>query len=260
MTPGVTLQDVKFRSAALHRDVTYRVYLPEKVPQGARLPVVYLLHGAGDDYRVWSNNTDVGKFAEQGLILVMPDGGSAYFVNAVCKTRDRYEDFIVEDLRADVEDRFPAAREKQGRAIAGISRGGYGAINLALKHMDLYVFAAGISAAMDIPYRAFSIRKPMQSLLERIYFGLRGSAARRRNNPMELIQDANPANAPYLMLMLTCGEQDGLIEPNQEFAAGLEKRNFQYAINTTPGGHDWNHWNEQIPLVFASLLQRVSKE
>ena len=78
------------------------------------------------------------------LILVMPEGQSSYYVNSAERLQDRYEDYIVEDLVADVERRFPvAAKNREQRAIAGVSMGGYGAMTLALKHPDLFIFAGG---------------------------------------------------------------------------------------------------------------------
>jgi poly(3-hydroxybutyrate) depolymerase len=68
------MHDVTFHSSALNRDMPYRVVLPANIASGERLPVVYLLHGGGGSFRDWTNDSDVAKFAEQGLILVMPEG------------------------------------------------------------------------------------------------------------------------------------------------------------------------------------------
>ena len=92
LTPNVTLRDVTFRSAALNRDMAYRVVMPASLPPGARLPVVYLLHGGDGSFRDWSNYTDVARFAERGLILVMPEGDEAYYTNSAERPQDRYED------------------------------------------------------------------------------------------------------------------------------------------------------------------------
>jgi len=255
LADGVVLQDVTYQSAALQRTVTYRVYLPKNLKSGVKLPVVYLLHGAGDDFRAWSNKADVAKYAAAGMILVMPDGDNAYYINSAGDARERYEDFVVEELRRDVEGRFPAMQVREARAIAGISRGGYGAITLALKHPELYAFAAGISAALDIPERRFSYRRPLQSLTERKNFGPVGSATRKENDPFVLVRSANPASAAYMML--TCGEQDSLIGVNRLFAERLKQKHYQYAVHMTPGGHDWSQWDEQIPIVFAQLNEQM---
>jgi S-formylglutathione hydrolase FrmB len=111
------MHDVVFRSAALNRDMHYRVLRPESMASDVRLPVVYLLHGAGDDYRSWSNNSNVSRFAESELILVMPQGDYSYYVNAAERPEDRYENYIAEDLVSDAEARFPIAKGRANRAI-----------------------------------------------------------------------------------------------------------------------------------------------
>jgi enterochelin esterase-like enzyme len=98
--PGVKMTDVQFHSNALGRDVTYRVYLPENLAPDQKLPVVYLLHGGNEDYRNWSNESDVAQYAAKGLILVMPDGDESYWMNEVGVPRERYEDFVTKDLIA----------------------------------------------------------------------------------------------------------------------------------------------------------------
>ena len=131
LTPKVTLQDVTFHSSALDRDMQYRVILPASFDRSRKLPVVYLLHGNGEDFRSWSNYSDVARFAEQGLILVMPEGNYSYYVNAATRPKDRYEDYITSDLIHDVESQFPAASDRSQRAIVGVSMGGFGAITLS---------------------------------------------------------------------------------------------------------------------------------
>src|SRR5215472_5139457 len=158
-TEKVTMRDVTFYSAALRRDMQYRIVIPVNSPPDKKLKTVYLLHGGGGGYRDWTNYSDVAKYAEHGLILVMPEGDSSYYANAAERPNDRYEDYIVKDLIEDVESKFPAANQREARAIAGVSMGGFGAVNLALHHPELFAFAGGISAALDVPSRPFSIKR-----------------------------------------------------------------------------------------------------
>jgi len=151
--------DVTFHSAALNRDMQYRTIVPVNVAPDQKVPVLYLLHGGGGGFHDWSNYSDVARYAERGLILVMPEGNSSYYTNSADHPQDRYEDYIVHDLIADVEHRFPALSGRANRAIAGVSMGGFGAVVLALKHPDLFVFAGGLSSALDVPSRPFSIKR-----------------------------------------------------------------------------------------------------
>jgi len=256
LTPSVVLRDVTFHSAALNRDMQYRVVLPLRMAPGQKLPVVYLLHGGGGGFRDWTNDSDVAHFAESGLILVMPEGASSYYANAVDPPQDRYEDYIVSDLIAEVESKLPATTGRSNRAIVGVSMGGFGAVKLALRHPELFIFAGGISSAIDVPRRAFSIKRLQQSRHYNSIFGSSGSQTRRDNDPFALARTANPEAAPYLFL--TCGEQEGLPPANREFAKLLEARHFRYEFHTVPGGHDWNQWNAWLPTLFHSLVEHTN--
>src|SRR6185312_14969452 len=120
LTSGVKMIDVTFHSAALNRDMPYRVILPATIATNRKLPVVYLLHGNGGGFHDWSNYSDVAGYAEHGLILIMPEGNNSYYTNSADHPQDRYEDYIVHDLIADVEQRFPAAVGRTHRVIAGV--------------------------------------------------------------------------------------------------------------------------------------------
>jgi S-formylglutathione hydrolase len=257
LATGVAMQDVTFHSAAFGRDMPYRVYLPAKLQPGERLPVVYLLHGGGGGFRDWSNDSDVAHFAapggaSSGLILVMPEGNSSYYMNSAGKPEDKYEDYLVNDLIADVEARLPAAHGRENRAIVGVSMGGFAAVKLALSRPDLYVFAGAISPAIDVPSRRFSFRRWAQGMHFRSIFGPGGSETRQKSDPFVLVRSADPARTPYLYI--TAGEQEALLEPNKRFVTLLKQRGFSYEFHTKPGGHDSTQWNAQIPGCFESLL------
>lgn len=258
-SPSVKMQDVTFHSAALNRDMPYRVYLPATLVPGQKLPVVYLLHGNGGSFQNWSNYSDVAQYAapdhSSGLILVMAEGGSSYFVNAALKPEDKYEDYFVNDLITDVESRFPAAKGRDNRAIVGVSMGGFAAVKLALARPDLFVFAGAISPAIDVPSRKFSLRRWGQGMRFRTLFGPADSPTRLASDPFRLVQSANPAVTPYIFM--TAGEQEPLLDPIRRFASRLHERHFAYEFHTKPGGHDWGEWDSQIPACFDSLLQHL---
>jgi putative tributyrin esterase len=255
LSPRVTMRDVTFRSTALGREMPYRIVLPVKINPGENLPVVYLLHGGGGGYRDWTNYSDVAKYAEAGLILVMPEGNSSYYTNSAERPEDRYEDYIVNDVISEVESKYPVARGWQNRAIVGVSMGGYGAVKIAMKHPELFAFAGGISAAVDVPTRPFSIKRLSQWRFHSSIFGPSGSQTRRDNDPYALARTVDPSRTPYLFL--TCGEQEGLLPANRKFAAILAERGFAYEFQTAPGDHSWLQWNAQVPRVFEGLEKQI---
>ena len=253
---GVSMRDITFHSAALNRDMPYRVFLPTQINPGRQLPVIYLLHG-GDDgsYLDWSNESDVSRYAAEGLILVMPEGEFSYYMNAAEKPNERYEDYTFVDLISDVETRFPAARDRDERAIVGISMGGYAAIKLALPRPRLFTFVGAFSPSVDIVHRTFKIRRISEWWRIQTIFGPRDSETRRSRDPFALVKKADPAQTPYIYL--TSGETDHLLEPDRQFADELSKFHFHYEFHIKPGGHDWTQWDAQIPGCFDSLFRHV---
>jgi putative tributyrin esterase len=252
LAPGMAMQDVTFYSAALQRQMPYRVFLPEKLAPSQRLPVVYLLHGGNGGFQDWSNRSDVARYATQGLILVMPEGAFSYYQNAALKPEDKYEDYLVNDLIADVEKRFPAATGRENRAIIGISMGGFAVAKLALSQPELFSFVGALSPSIDVCQRRFHL---MQWWRLTNIFGPVGSKTRTMSDPFLLARSADPARTPYIYL--TAGEMEPLLAPNRRFAALLKNRGFAYEFHTKPGGHDWGEWDAQIPGYFESLLQHL---
>ena len=136
--------------------------------------------------------------------------------------------------------------------------GGFGAVVLALKHPDLFVFAGGLSSALDVPSRPFSIKRVGQYRQHSSIFGAWGSQSRRASDPFVLVRSADPAQSPYLFL--TCGDQEGLLPTNHRFAAMLQARHFSYEFHTVAGGHDWNQWNHNVPALMKSVMDHLQPE
>jgi putative tributyrin esterase len=156
-----------------------------------------------------------------------------------------------------VENRFPLAAGRENRAIAGVSMGGYGAIKLALRHPELFAFAGGLSPALDVPSRSFSIKRVAQWRFHSSIFGPSGSQTRHDNDPFVLARSADPARTPYFFV--ACGEQEGLLPANRQFAALLAQRGFGYEFHTTAGGHDWNQWNKWVPNLLQAISDHISQ-
>jgi S-formylglutathione hydrolase FrmB len=182
----------------------------------------------------------------------MPEGAFSYYQNAALKPEYKYEDYLIHDLIADVEERFPAATGRENRAIIGISMGGFAVAKLALSRPDLFAFVGAFSPSIDVCQRRYHL---MQWWRLTSIFGPAGSKTRKMSDPFVLVQSADAARTPYIYL--TVGEIEPLLAPNRRFAALLKGRGFPYEFHTKPGGHDWGEWDSQIPGCFESLLRRL---
>ena len=149
--------DLVFRTADLSSMTTARVLLPSDYAAhpARRYPVLYLLHGCCADYRSW---TDLGaEPLTDGLplIVVMPDGGPGGFYsdwyNFGSFGPPRWEDYHINHLIPWIDAHYRTVADRSGRAIAGLSMGGF-AMSYAARHPDLFVAAAAFSGAVDTNY------------------------------------------------------------------------------------------------------------
>ena len=147
--------DLTFETDALDDPTPVRVLLPDGYdPSGAtRYPVIYLLHGGAADYSAWTTIGAAELTAGLPVILVMPDAGrSAWYTdwyNNGLGGTPMWETYHVDQLVPWVDAHYPTVGDRSGRAIAGLSSGGFGAMSYASRHPDLFVAAAGFSAAVD---------------------------------------------------------------------------------------------------------------
>lgn len=230
-------------SESLNRTVQYRVVLPEQYDAGTRrYPVLYLLHGYGGAFSNWTDRTKIVQYAASlPLIIVTPDGANSWYVDGA--NGEQWETYLTRDLIADVDRTFRTVRSREGRFIAGLSMGGYGALKAAFKHPELYAAAASFSGALDItrPHDTFAgERKPDVMAV----FGPIGSGVRSANDVYSLAASAATGSTPYLWL--ACGTDDPWLEVNREMARALKARGLAYEYHERPGGHDWTFWDWSI--------------
>lgn len=250
---GVRFEDVVLQSKALqNRYMSYRVVLPESIPPDAKLPVVWLLHGWGSNYRTWSMDSDIGELAARGVVLVMVEDRNTLFVNSATNKDYRAEDYFIDEVVPDVRRRFPVAIDPARNAIAGISLGGFEAISLALRHPQMFSYAGGISPAILMAARAFPASAISLAINDAL--GPMGSETRNASDPFQLIEAPQP-DAPIPYFYLTCGDSENLRAPIELFAKLLKQRGLPYKLNMARGGHNWAQWNLQIPGLESSLLQ-----
>ncbi len=253
LTPDVHLHDVRFHSNILHRDVTYRVITPAAGAASAKLPVLWLLHGAGVRNTDWTNNSDIASMAAQGMILVLPNGDDAFWVNSASKVKQHYEDYLLTEVLPNFQQHYPqAATDRDHNALLGISRGGFGAVVLGLHHPETFGYIASLSGALDLAERPFRWHQFGMSTALRSTFGPKGSATRAADDPFQLVQ-AQTAAKPYLYL--ACGDADGLLATNERFARLLRAQGLPYRFHLGHGGHDWTLWNSELPRIEQAILQ-----
>jgi S-formylglutathione hydrolase FrmB len=233
--------------------VGFNIILPRDYSTSARrYPVLYLLHGYTDHYPAWVSYTGIVQYArDYAQIIVMPEGDNGYYTNSYSDPKLAWEDFIIQDLIPYVDSHYRTAASRPGRAIAGLSMGGYGAMKLGLKYPHVFAAVASLSGVVAAP--RWKDRYPVEDadypkLIDSI-LGPRGSATRAANDPFELIQKLPADQRPQLYLSI--GTSDNLLEENREFVRLLAELKVPYEYREIPGEHEWPVWDQQIQVVLA---------
>jgi putative tributyrin esterase len=246
------------QSAALGRAMKYRVLLPaDYATSQRRYAVLYLLHGLGGDYKDWTTRTNLAEYSRTlPLIIVMPDGENSWYTNAANAPEERFEDYILTDLQADVAAKYRTINSRHGRTIAGLSMGGYGALKMALKRPGSFAVAASFSGAFSATRPELLKLIPSQEEPLRRIYGDDDSPARRQNDLYTLAAAVKPGSAPYVYI--DCGISDGLLGANREVVAALHKSGVAYEYHEVAGGHTWDYWDRRIRDFLPLLMKKIS--
>jgi S-formylglutathione hydrolase FrmB len=236
--------------------MTYRVVLPKDYFQGEhRYPILYLLHGLTGHYKSWETHVDWARYLDHyHLIVASIEGENSWFMNAAANPKEKWEDYFLKDVIDEVENRFRVNRTESFRAVAGMSAGGYAAINLALKYPLVFKFAGSLSGSVDITRNA-ELEKELKDFGISTIFGPPNSETRKANDPFFLVEKAEPSRTTYIYM--ACGTQDDTIISNHQFADVLRKRHIGYEMREFPGEHEWSFWSAALPGMLRALALKI---
>jgi S-formylglutathione hydrolase FrmB len=180
----------------------------------------------------------------------MPDGGRNFYTNA--KEGPAYEDDLMHDVLGLVERTFPVKAERSGRAIGGLSMGGYGAVKLGLKHYEMFGSVNSHSGAVGILRRETMKTRPLTPEYQRI-FG--ESTEGSDEDPFALVERIDHGRLPPLRL--DCGLDDVLLPQNRAFHKHLESLHIAHEYQEYPGGHNWEYWDEHVQEAIAFHVKNL---
>ena len=248
-------------SEVLGEQVTFWVILPQATRRqigmrGAsrrgRHPALYLLHGLSDDHTIWLRRTSIERYvAESGLAVVMPAVSRSFYTDMTWG--QNYWTYVSEELPALAESFFPLSNRRDGRFVAGLSMGGYGAFKLALRCPRRYAAAASLSGALDMASRddpdlAADLRRDLT-----LAFGaperIKGSAS----DLLALARRLAASREPKPRLYQWCGTEDFLYRQNLTFRDRALRLGLPLTYEEGPGTHEWQHWDRQIRRVLDWL-------
>jgi S-formylglutathione hydrolase FrmB len=274
------LHELTFKTRYLNDTTPARVLLPAGYDPSSsrRYPVLYLLHGCCDDWRSWTDKGAAEKLtAKLPLIVVMPDasarntqdGWYSDWYNDGSFGNPRWESYHIGQLIPWVDSHYRTVASRSGRAVAGLSMGGFGAMTYASRHPDLFVAAAAFSGAVDSNDPA-----PIGALAFGGFGGAWGQRPAdevrwRAHNPWDLA-----GNLRGLSLTLRTG--DGTPGgPYDSPPASLGGDAIEYAVHREmvnlhsrlddlhiahiwqdygPGTHDWPYWARDLELTLPTFM------
>lgn len=237
---------------ALSKMASFMAILPEK-KQGP-FAVLYLLHGLSDDHTAWTRRTSIERYVQDlPLIVIMPNGERSWYSDSKSNPNAAFETFITSDLIGFVDGTFHTIPKRKGRAIAGLSMGGYGAFKLALKHPDLFCAAVSFSGALDMQKRMEN--QPPWAAEHRLIFG--DSIAGTSEDIITLLEQADRTTLPALWM--SCGSEDGLLEDNQRAHQHMESLGIPHFYREDPGyAHGWNYWDMVVQEALVFLKDQLN--
>jgi enterochelin esterase-like enzyme len=260
---GKVMDNLTLQSKILGMERKYAIYLPADYETSSRTyPVLYLLHGSGDDQTGWVQFGEVlnitDKAVKEGtatpMIIVMPDANTTrrgYSNNATGTWL--YEDFFFKELMPFVEKKYRIKTEKRFRAIAGLSMGGDGSFTYALHHPELFSSACPLSAATG----------PLTMDMAKTYVRRADSTATdaqieayfNRQSVLQLINNMPENQKKTVRWYIDCGDDDFLYEGNSLAHIAMRKKEIPHEFRARDGGHTWTYWRQALPEVLAFVSQ-----
>ena len=256
--PAGRFQYETLQSAAENRAMRYGVYLPPGWDARSPLPLVVLLHGAGDDETSADRQVVISALdtaIESGrlppFIMVTPDGDRGFWMNWHDGSH-RYRDWVMEEVVPHIRRKHPTVDGPKGLHLMGVSMGGGGGIQLWLNDPGRFASATIISAPIldENDTRKF-LRKFMSSRAMDRVFGPRGEGD--GVDPFELT--ASRLDGSQLIFGAATGDLGGILASNRTFHERLESRDVPHRFVQFSGRHNWESWAAMFVYSLCHQLQ-----
>ena len=255
------LEKQSYQSNILNRSMDYAVLLPAAYENSTdQYPVVYLLHGYGDDETAWYTDGLIQYYSDRDtaqngqMIFVMPEAFNTYYVN---KYNGNYPimDVLVNELVPVIDSLFRTIPDAGHRAVMGYSMGGYGAIILPAKNPG--IFETGVSLSMSFRTDSQYVAEP-QNVFDSQWGAVFGGTGKLGN---ERLTDYFIANSPFhffgdpanhylwdLNFFFTCGDEEETLDvTNNELHDILVGLDYPHVYRMKHGGHTWDYWHHELP-------------
>jgi putative tributyrin esterase len=245
----MALIEFRMQSEILGRPFAMFAIVPDS--GAGPFPVLYLLHGLLDDYTHWLRRTRVEVYLrDRPIIVVMPDGHRSFYANAIGSDgpdarggrwgdNARYMDHLTHEVISQAERLLPVKRTRGGRAIGGLSMGGYGAMLLALTYPNHFASVHSHSGALLCGTKSTE-GEPAD--FRRVF----GKNASGTDLDLFVLAHRCKQNGKLPRILLDCGTEDFLLNDNRQYHLFLQQIGVPHEYREYPGAHDWNYWDAHV--------------
>jgi S-formylglutathione hydrolase FrmB len=248
------VEEKEIPSTAMNKSIKALVVYPDAYAKGdRRYPVVYMLHGHGDNQTGWVQKGGVAPLADQhGVIIVCPDAGISWYYDSPVNPALRYETFVAKELVAWTDANYRTIAERKARAIMGLSMGGHGALYLGSRHTDTFAVAAVMSGGVDV--RPFAKQWELENKL--------GSPKEHPENwdNGAAITNALKLKNGELAISIDCGTGDFFLQVNRNLHTELQKAKIDHDYTERPGVHSWVYWSNSVKYQYLFFHEFLAKQ
>lgn len=227
-------------SPSMKKNIRTITIVPDAYEAKKSYPTVYLLHGYSGNYKNFFNMKAVQQAPDlYNMIIICPDGGyGSWYWDSPIDSSFKYETFVAKELVAWVDKKYNTLKAPSGRAIAGLSMGGHGALYLAIKHPNVFGAAGSMSGGVDI--RPFPNKWDMAKRL-----GKYSTHPERweKNTVINMLHLIEPKT---LSIIIDCGTEDFFYGVNEELHRQMLLRNIEHDYITRPGAHTAVYWRNAV--------------
>lgn len=234
------IDTLSVKSEKMNKEIEVVVIVPDKAINHQECPTLYLLHGYSGNARTWINiKPELPDMADKdGIIVVCPDGENSWYWDSPTNQDSQFETFVSKELVNYIDSNYCTVKNRNGRAITGLSMGGHGGLWLSIRHKDIFGGGGATSGGVDI--RPFPNNWEMKKQL-----GERDTNKEVWDNHTVITQ-LDKINNGDLTIIFDCGTSDFFFEVNNNLHAELLKRGINHDYITRPGAHDGKYWNNSI--------------
>jgi enterochelin esterase-like enzyme len=258
---GKVFDNLSLPSKILKVDRKFAIYLPPDYETSNRsYPVLYLLHGAGDNQTGWTQygellniaNKAIANGTATAMIIVTPDAGGinqGYFN----EPNWSYEDFFFKELIPFIEKNYRVKADKRNRAVAGLSMGGGGAFMYALHHPEMFSASCPLSASTGrttLESIKQTLMKSNSAVADSTVLNLYN-----KSTILGLISSMPEKQKNQVRWYIDCGDDDFLYEGNAMVHIIMRQKNIPHEYRVRDGGHTWTYWREALPKVMEFVSE-----